>query len=168
MNKKQLEKLVNSLAWNDGYGCYTRTGFEKLIWPTIAEKAKWIIFFDIDNMHDLNELHGHSGVDAIIKKCLAMRANDYIAGQHFSGDEFIICVTDDPAREPSNPLQLCERLQVIFSENGVPATFAIVPAISLSLIESVDPAVRMVEQAKKLDHRGRIHFQSKGANNGSQ
>jgi len=137
MNKRQLEELVNSLAWNDGYGCYTRAGFEKLIWPTIAETARWIIFFDIGNMHDLNEIHGHSG------------------------DEFIICVTDDPAREPSNPLQLCERLQVIFSENGVPATFAIVPVHSKSLIENVDPAVRLVEEAKAQNRRGRIYFETK-------
>jgi hypothetical protein len=39
MNKNQLEELINALVLNDGYGCYTRTGFEKLIWPTIADKA---------------------------------------------------------------------------------------------------------------------------------
>lgn len=157
--KQQLVELVNSLAWNDGYGCWTRAGFEKLIWPTIAERAKWIIFFDIDNMHDLNELHSHAGVDAIIKRCLAMRAGDYIAGQHYSGDEFIICITEDDARGISDPQALCERLMRTFAENGIPATFAIVPVTSGSLVENVMPAVAIVETAKKENRRGRIYFE---------
>jgi len=156
LNKTQLQELVNSLAWNDGYGCYTRAGFEKLIWPTIVDKAKWIIFFDIDDMHALNEKHGHSGVDAIIRKCLAMRASDYVAGQHYSGDEFIICVTDDNTRGVSDPYALCERLMKTFAKDGVPATFAIVPVISKILIFNVEPALKIVENAKCKNQRGTI------------
>ena len=85
LTKEQLEELVQSLAWNDGYGCYTRAGFEKIIWKYIESKARWIIFFDIDNMHDLNDRHGYAGVNAIIKKSLAMRETDFMAGQWFSG-----------------------------------------------------------------------------------
>lgn len=159
LNKKQLEELVNSLSWNEGFGCYTRAGFEKIIWPEIADKAKWIIFFDVDNMNRLNDAHGQDTVDAMIKKSLAMRDTDYVASQWKSGDEFVVCVTEDGSREVSNPISLCERLKEAFLENGIPATFGIAPVISRDLRENVQPAYKRVWTEKKANHRGRIHFE---------
>jgi len=156
LNKTQLQELVNSLAWNDEYGCYTRQGFEKLIWPTIADKAKWIIYFDIDEMGKLNEAHTHAGVNVIIKKCLTMRASDFTTGQRYSGDEFIVAITDDPERGESNPLELCMRLQEGLREHDASATFAIVPVVSDRLAENVEPAVQIVEAAKLENRRGTI------------
>ena len=66
-SKEELQNLVKALAWNEGYGCYTRQGFELLVWAGIAEKAKWIIFFDVDDMHALNRKHSYEGMNAIIK-----------------------------------------------------------------------------------------------------
>lgn len=157
LNKQQLEELVQALAWNDEYGCYTRPGFEKLIWPKVAEKAKWIAYFDIDQMGELNAEYTHAGVNAIIKKCLTMRASDFMTGQRYSGDEFIICITDDvPGRRESNPIELCSRLLEAMRENGISATFAIAPVISDHLVENVEPAVKLVEIAKQENRRGSI------------
>jgi GGDEF domain-containing protein len=152
---KELEELVQALSWNDGYGCYTRAGFEKLIWPTIAEKAKWIIFFDIDDMHTLNEQHGYDGTNTLIRESLKMRDSDYMAGQWFSGDEFIIAITDD--HRDSNAFEFCERLAVTFRENGAPATFAIAPVQS-DLMSTVLPAQQLCQQAKEQDRRGTINL----------
>jgi hypothetical protein len=156
LKDKDLNKLVQELAWNDGYGCYTRGGFEKMIWPQIAPIAKWIIFFDVDNMHELNAEHGYEGVNAIIKKSLAMRETDYMAGQWFSGDEFIVCITDSPDRDLSNPIGFAMRLAEIFRENGAPATFAIAPVRSSVLFESVTPAYQAVQKSKDHHQRGTI------------
>jgi len=157
LTKEQLEELVQSLAWNDGYGCYTRAGFEKIIWKYIESKARWIIFFDIDNMHDLNDRHGYAGVNAIIKKSLAMRETDFMAGQWFSGDEFIVCITDDdPLRDISNPVEFCMRLAKIFQENGAPSTFAIAPVRSSDLFANVAPALELIQDAKRENNRGSI------------
>lgn len=158
LNKAQLQELVNSLAWNDGYGCYTRAGFEKLIWPTIADQAKWIIFFDVDDMHGLNSEHGYEGVNELIKKSLAMRASDFMAGQWFSGDEFIVCITDDPDRGISDPMSFCERLAEDFRQNGAPATFGIAEVTSRNLFENVGPAHRLVQVAKSENRRGSIEM----------
>ena len=156
--KIELLDLVDALAWNDSFGCYTRPGFEKLIWPEIADQASWIIYFDIDNMHDLNSQHTHDGVDAMIKKSLAMRETDYVAGQWKSGDEFVICITEDGSREEaSDPNLLCERLWANFLENGLPATFGITRVTSKNLIENVKSATAIVELAKKENRRGRIY-----------
>ena len=156
LNKTQLQELVNSLAWNDGFGCYTRAGFEKMIWPQIADEAEWIIFLDVDEMHSLNGMHGYDAVDAKIKKSLTLRATDYVAAQWQSGDEFLICLTRNEGRTPSHPVALCERLREEFIENGVPATFGIAPVTSKELIENVKPAYELVRAEKAANRRGTI------------
>lgn len=166
-NKKQLEELVNELqkqneelAWNDRFGCWSRQGFEKRIWSAIADKATWIIFMDVDNMHALNDKHTHAGVNALIKSCLAtLRKTDYVAGQWESGDEFAICIVEDGSHEKVAPRLLCERLRADFLAKGLPATFGIAQVTSRILAENVEPAQHMVEEAKKANKRGRIYFE---------
>jgi GGDEF domain-containing protein len=156
---EQENKALTDLAWNEGYGCYTRQGFEKLIWPGIADQAKWIIFFDVDNMHDLNKEHGYEGVNAIIKKTLAMRAGDFMAGQWFSGDEFIVVVTDEDSRgEASSPKEFSIRLAHLFLENGASATFTVAPVVSNDLMTNVMPAHQLCQKAKAHLQRGTISF----------
>ena len=156
-SREELEEIIKSLSWNDGYGCYTRAGFEKTIWPHIAGKARWIVFFDIDDMHSLNAQHGYDGMNAIIQKSLSMRGSDFMAGQWFSGDEFIVCVTDDdPARGESNPIEFCMRLAEVFQSNGAPATFVIAPVISDDLFANVAPAHKVCQEAKAHSQHGTI------------
>ena len=156
LNKSELINLAKELAWNDEYGCFTRPGFRKMIWPSIAEQAKWLIFFDIDEMGKLNEQHTHAGVNAMIKKSLSIRGSDYLAGQRYSGDEFFVCVTDDPERGETDPLQLAVRLKEALRDNGLSATFAIAPVISDDLMANLEPAVQAVEKAKHENDRGII------------
>lgn len=153
-----LQKQNQSLAWNDEYGCYTRRGFEKLLWPQISTAATYIVFFDIDDMHGLNDKHGYDGMNELIKESLSMRESDFMAGQWFSGDEFVVCITDkDPHRRESNPIEFAARLQEIFMENGVPATFAVAPVISEDLYTNVSPAHHLVQEAKRNGRRGSIN-----------
>ena len=152
----EMLSMFKEMAWNDEYGCYTSQAFRKLVWRRIADKAKWIIYFDIDGMGELNEQHTHAGVNTMIKKSLAVRASDYMTGQRYSGDEFIVVVTDDPERGETDPLQLTMRLKEALRENGLSATFAIAPVISDDLMENVEPAVQLVEDAKRNNERGII------------
>lgn len=154
----ELQDLVNDLAWNDGYGCYTRSGFEKLIWPQIQDEAKFIIFFDVDDMHGINALHGYDEANELIKESLAVRGSDYMAGQWFSGDEFIVVITDDPTRlHESNPMEFAARLREIFFEHNISATFAVAPVISTDLYTNVAPAHQLVQEAKNNGRRGTIN-----------
>jgi len=156
-NREELEAIIKSLSWNDGYGCYTRAGFEKTIWPNIEAKARWIVFFDIDDMHTLNTQHGYAGVNELIKKSLEVRGSDFMAGQWFSGDEFIVCITDDdPKRDASSPIDFCVRLSEVFRSNGVPATFVIAPVQSNDLFAIVAPAQAACQEAKANFLRGTI------------
>jgi len=149
--KQQLEELVNALAWNDAFGCFTRAGFEKLIWPEIVDGAEWIIFFDVDGVHALNEKHGTYDVfDAMMKDVLStVRSSDYIAGQLNSGDEFLVCTTGVEDRAPVSPDGIVVRLKAELKKHGLSATFAIVPVISSNLLENVAPAIEEVYAAKK-------------------
>lgn len=156
LDKDELIHLAKELSWNDEYGCYTRSGFRKMIWPSIAEQSRWLIYFDIDGMGELNSLHTHAGVNAMIKKSLSIRASDYMTGQRYSGDEFFVCVTDDPERGTTDPLQLAVRLKEALRDNGLSATFAIAPVISDDLMVNLEPAVQLVEQAKERNERGII------------
>jgi GGDEF domain-containing protein len=155
-NTSDLLNMLKELAWNDEYGCYTRQGFQKMVWPKIAAKARWIIFFDIDGMGVLNEQHTHAGVNAIIKKSLEVRTSDFMTGQRYSGDEFMVVITDDPERGETKPVELAMRLKEALQENGASATFAIAPVISDDLMENVEPAVQLVEAAKRNNERGVI------------
>jgi GGDEF domain-containing protein len=145
------EELIHKLAWNDGFGCHTRKGFEHVIWPSIAATAQYIIYFDIDGMHALNESFGsYEPVDAMIRQVLhAVRSSDYVAGQWKSGDEFLICLTQNQNHNPLDPEGLVKRLTEEFAKVGMTATFAIVPVKGTDLLENVQPAVEKVYELKK-------------------
>lgn len=154
---ESLLKENTEMAWNDEYGCYTRPGFQKKIWPYIAPKAQWLVYFDIDGMGELNARYTHAGVNARIKKSLEIRMSDFLlTGQRYSGDEFFICITDDSERGETNPVELAVRLKAALHENGLSATFAVAPVISDDLMETLEPAVQLVEQAKERNERGTI------------
>ena len=147
----QKDELIHQLSWNDGFGCFNRKGFEKMKWPEIASTARHIIYFDIDGMHALNEAHGgYELVDSMIRQVLSsVRSSDYIAGQWKSGDEFLICLTENPDHGPLDPDGLVKRLTEEFAKMGMTATFAIVEVKSTDLLENVQPAVDRVYAAKK-------------------
>jgi len=155
-SKEESDALIRALAWNDGFGCYTRAGFEKMIWTEIAEKARYIVYFDVDDVHALNEKFGsYDPVDAMIKQALAVvRLTDYVAGQWKSGDEFLVCLTEeaqpsDSLRTEIDPLAMVNRLEDALKRQGLSATFAVVPVTSHDLRAAMKPAVDMVYQEKK-------------------
>lgn len=156
--KKELDELVQSLAWNARFDCYTRPGLEQVIWPQIAGTIQFVVFVDVDDMHSLNEKHGYDGVNEIIKKSLAVRFSDYVAGQWFSGDEFAIFVGDNPDRVGSDPVELCHRLIDSFRSNGASITLGVSPVASQDLTDVVKPAFEMVQNAKRAGQRGSINI----------
>jgi hypothetical protein len=153
----QKDELINKLAWNDGFGCHTRKGFEHVIWPDIASRARFIVYFDIDGMHALNEQFGsYEPVDAMIRKVLsAVRSSDYVAGQWKSGDEFLLCLTENESHNKLDPDGLVRRLTDEFAKVGMSATFAIADVRSTDLVENVQPAVDRVYELKKARGVGR-------------
>ena len=151
LSNKQLQELVEKLSWNDSFGCYTRAGFDKMVWPMIREQARWIIYFDVDGMHDLNEsFGGYEQVDAMIRKVLdGVRSSDFVAGQWKSGDEFLVCLTENDDHNPLDPYAMMDRMIEDLGKQGLTATFGIVPVTSDPLPVILKPAVDHVYQMKK-------------------
>lgn len=147
----ELETLVHQLSWNDAFGCHTRAGFEKMVWPAIAARVKWLIFFDVDGVHAMNEQYGnYDHFDAIMKEVLSIvRGTDYVAGQFKSGDEFLIALTERVDGQAIDPQGLVARLAMALASHGMSATFAVVPVKSTDLLENVQPAIDKVYEAKK-------------------
>ena len=150
----KLEEKLHRVSWNDKLGCYNRQGFEYVIWPDIAPRARFIIYFDIDHLHELNEPYdSFAPVDAMIKQALSIvRTTDSVAGQLNSGDEFMVVLAETEKtekRKELNPEGLKKRLVESLAEQGMSATFAIVAVKSQDLMENVDPAVAQVKAAKR-------------------
>jgi len=161
---EESKALLRELAWNDEFGCYSKAGFKKLIWPEIAERARWIVYFDVDGVHDINTANnGYDVFDAMMKQVLSiLRLTDYVAGQLTSGDEFLVCLTEKKSPQPGelrqtlDPQALKERLIDELKKQGLTATFAIVPVFSTDLGINLHPAIQEVFLAKKLrDYQGR-------------
>lgn len=152
-SKEELQRQVRELSWNDAFGCYTRLGFEKVIWPGIVDDARWLIFFDLDHIHELNEKHGgYDAVDAMVKLGLSvLRWTDLVAAQVKSGDEFLVCMVESDQqsasseqRERLDPEALVRRLSDSLKKAGLSATFSIVPVVSPDLMTNLKPAIEDV------------------------
>jgi len=153
----ESQAKVRTLVWNDAFGCYTRVGFEKEIWPEIAERARYIIYFDIDGLHAINAAHGsYDPADAMIKLGFSvLRWTDYVASQLKSGDEFFVCMVEGDQqaeiggqREKLDPQALVTRLRNSLKLAGLmSATFAIA-VISADLMTNLKPAIDQVYAAK--------------------
>lgn len=147
----ELMALAKRLAWNPSFGCFTRLGFEHLVWPAIREQARYIIYFDVDSVHQLNEHFGsYDVVDRMIRGVFeAVRHTDYKAGQYQSGDEFLICLCENKAREELNPQGMANRLIKELKQHGLTATFAVAEVTSPDLATNIKPAIEEVFAAKK-------------------
>lgn len=150
----QKDELIHRLSWDEDYGCHNRKGFELLIWPEIKSRARWLIFFDLDYLHDLNtKMGGYAPVNAMIRQVLAsVRSSDHKACRWQSGDELLVAITETQTRK-ANDISVAEgmvkRLQEALAAQGMAATFAIVPVKGTDLFENVQPAVDKVFEQKK-------------------
>jgi GGDEF domain-containing protein len=147
----ELTEKLHRVSWNKALGCYTRNGFEEVIWPDIAASARWIVYFDINHLHQMNELYdSFAPVNAMIKQVLSIvRKTDHVAGQVNSGDEFLVVLTETETRKVLDPEGLQERIIAEMKTVGMTATFAIVAVTSQDLMENLKPAIAQVKAAKK-------------------
>lgn len=144
MKRMKRDLLLEQLAHDQNYGCYSRQGFELVAWPRIADDARFIIFADIDDMHSLNQEHGYSEVDRRIRNALQVRSEDVMAiGRWYSGDEIVWVI------QHGDPEGMIKRLQAALAKQGLSATFAFAPVDRLDLVASVAAAASQVQAMKR-------------------
>jgi FOG: GGDEF domain len=153
---QQLE-LIHRLSWYPNYGCFNKGGFEYVKWPEIAHKAKWIIYFDVDGVHQINEQHGtYETFNGMMREVLRqLRQTDIVAALYNSGDEFVLCLTEessagkDDRRTATNPHEVVKKLTEELAKQGLTAIFAVEPVKSILLDENIKPAADRVLAAKR-------------------
>lgn len=157
MTTKSTKAIIDQLSRHPNYGCYSRQGTEILIWPKVQKRARYLIFADVDFMHDLNKTFGKAEINRRIKKSMKVRAGDIsavIPASYSSGDELFWLLLDGPRM--GDPLQTVKRLARTFEKNGVKATWSIVKVKSKSLSKNIERADALVAEAKRRHRRGSI------------
>lgn len=96
--KTELEKLRNLAFIDELTGVLNRRGLDFFIKEKIKETKRYnrkfaVLFIDLDNFKDINDLYGHHIGDKVLKMIgetlkSNLRANDIVA--RFGGDEFIV------------------------------------------------------------------------------
>jgi len=84
----------------------------------VEEQARFIVYLDIDDMHNANKIFGKPAVNGKLKRALHVRHTDVLMrALWFSGDEFVIVLRGDPEG-------FKERLQTSLKNEGLSATMA--------------------------------------------
>ena len=151
------DELIHKLAWYQNYGCYNRGGLEHVKWPETAHIAKWIVYFDVNNVHQINEEYGtYEEVNRRMREVLSkFRTKEIFVALSNSGDEFVVVITEEPEsqvherRQVISPEKVVERLTEELAKQGLTAIFAIEPVKSLLLDDNIMPAAERVLAAKK-------------------
>jgi GGDEF domain-containing protein len=105
------DEAIRQLITDQVFGCLTRQGLELLVGLNVVEGG-FVIFFDINKMHDANTRYGYAEVDRRIRESLKVRGSDFTASRWYSGDEFVIIGSGDCKG-------LERRIQQSFVDNGL-------------------------------------------------
>lgn len=160
---EEIQELVDLLAHDPIYGCWTRPALEFIVWPQVRARAKFLVMADLDWLHQLNDSVGEYEVNRRVREAMQVRDSDVAAaGRWFSGDELIWILCDPlndagDGRGEINPRKAAQRLQDAFGHFGLSATFGISRILSYDLGENVKPAHDEIKLAKTRNRRGSIN-----------
>jgi GGDEF domain-containing protein len=144
----ELKSLIETLITDKIFNVYTRQGLDIKI-SELGNDAKFLVFIDVDKMHDANEQYGYEGTNTRIKNSLDIRSTDIvIKSRWFSGDELIILTIN-------NPVAMLKRLHQNFIDNGLSITSAFT-VFTGDLEENVKVCSDKVQAAKSNNTRGII------------
>jgi GGDEF domain-containing protein len=118
---KEIENLkaqIEMLSIDQTYGVITRAALPVKL-NEVESQIKFVCFFDLDGIHNLNEELGYQEVDNRIKQALQVRSTDLlIKNRWYSGDE-ITCFLSG-----NDPEGFCNRLMESLKQFGLSATIA--------------------------------------------
>ena len=120
--EKRLMKIEKELGFDSNFGIWNKSGLLYFAKKQPRGIKRYLVYLDLDNLHNLNNTFGYEKVDEKIKNMfrIQLRESDFI-GKFFSGDEFII-VTGPKRQEASTVLN---KLKESAEENGLAFTSVI-------------------------------------------
>lgn len=115
-----------------------------------ADDARYVVFLDVDHMHEANQEHGYEIVNGMVRRAVHIRHADVlIRARWFSGDELVFILA-------GNVESFCERIKKAFQNEGLSVTMAYT-RYSGSLSYDVNICSKLVLLAKGNDQRGKIY-----------
>lgn len=125
------------------YGILTRAAFE--IEKRKVANGQYVIFGDVDQMHELNTQYGYEEVNARVRKALQIRGTDLLVmGLWFSGDEIVFVIRGDADG-------FVERVRNSFSNLGMGITLA-----GSEIVDGeIDIAIQIAAEAVQAQKAGR-------------
>ena len=133
-----------------------------------SQRSSALVIFDLDHFKSLNDAHGHSFGDEVLKD-VANTAHDQLRGPmdklaRWGGEEFVVLLNNLSVDEA---VQACQRLRrriagLSFERNGdtvrVTASFGVVPLYPTSrLVDALADADDALYRAKK-NGRNRVEY----------
>lgn len=112
------EAIIERLSVSSAFGCLTRPALDLLL-EGMPLDGLAVVFWDIDGLNLKNKQWGKPESSRRIKEAVAARSTDCVAGQVFSGDEFIAF----PLVQDAIPM--AERIQAHLHSLEMSATFYI-------------------------------------------
>lgn len=127
-DRKRVEEHLGWLASHDPLtGLYNRRRFSEEIEQVIATSHRYahtsaLLFFDLDNFKDINDIHGHHTGDEILKKVSralnqCARESDVIA--RLGGDEFAVILKETSAGDAMlSAARFCRAVNAVTENAG--------------------------------------------------
>lgn len=119
-----------------------------------SDKAIGILLMDIDHFKQVNDVHGHSVGDMVLKtlaNCMLEQLRDYDIICRFGGEEFLVALPDT---DPASILDTAERLRTSISKLSIslPTGGALSITVSIGISqrtvkENIDHAISRADSA---------------------
>ncbi|RFU71489.1 GGDEF domain-containing protein [Peribacillus saganii] len=123
-----------------------------------------IIYFDIDNYKQINDLYGHEVGDSVLKEVASIVKRNIYDTDFFGrwgGDEFIIVSTNQSAE---GAIQLADRLRIAVNNYSFSEVDTVTASFGISSIKKGDEAKTMLKRADhalysaKVSGKNRVMF----------
>jgi hypothetical protein len=140
----QLEAELKELSQDKAYGGLTRPALE-IEHRKHADKCQYVVFADLNKVHELNAEHGQDKMDEMIRTAFSFTIRDadvILFGRWKSGDEIAFLVS-------GNPDGFIARLHNNLHDNGLSAIADYAKLENHDLIAAVKIASDKVFAAKK-------------------
>lgn len=113
--------------------------------------GRWgVVVLDLDNLHSLNDTLGHAEVDRRMQTAFRVRHSDVLRGRWAFGDEVVLIVPAEDARDCA--ARLLHDLRAV----GLSATFAVVEDAGGAFEAAVAAGQTRIEAAKRAGERGEV------------
>jgi GGDEF domain-containing protein len=143
---QQLEQENAALSISPSFGVLIRAAVERK-WESIDKQDKYFLFFDIDNLHELNATYGYDEVNKRVSLGLATLRSSELLGLVFSGDEFVAVINKKEVEF------LLQRLRLDMLRQGITVTCGIVEVDSDEFNKHYKQTKNVVQQAKAENKR---------------